>query len=102
MPHVVCARTDLRTSSCPEAGTITTVELIGWNSIPDGYGASFELKGAPWWLRVWFHTPLPATWIGRLAPLAAPLVEAAARSRVPATSAIAAASARSPDDRNGH
>jgi hypothetical protein len=33
------------------------VELIGWNSIPDGYGARFELKGAPWWLRVWFHTP---------------------------------------------
>jgi hypothetical protein len=33
------------------------VELIGWNSIPDGYGAHFDLKGAPWWLRVWFHTP---------------------------------------------
>jgi hypothetical protein len=36
---------------------IRSVELVGWNSIPDGYGAHFELKGAPWWLRVWFRIP---------------------------------------------
>lgn len=22
-----------------------------------GYGAQFDLHGAAWWLRVWFHTP---------------------------------------------
>src|SRR6266480_7008406 len=34
-----------------------TVRLTGWNSIPAGYGAEFELDGAPWWLRLWFHAP---------------------------------------------
>jgi len=38
-------------------GTLVAVELEGWNSIPVGYGAQFDLHGAPWWLRVWFHTP---------------------------------------------
>jgi hypothetical protein len=34
------------------------MELEGWNSIPDGYGASFDTKAAPLWLRLWFNTPL--------------------------------------------
>src|SRR5204862_5863828 len=38
-------------------GTLVAVELEGWNSIPVGYGAEFDLHGAPWWLRVWSHTP---------------------------------------------
>jgi len=33
------------------------VELEGWNSIPEGYGAQFDLRGAAWWLRIWFRTP---------------------------------------------
>lgn len=33
------------------------MELEGWNSIPDGYGASFDLEAAPLWLRLWFGTP---------------------------------------------
>jgi hypothetical protein len=33
------------------------VKLEGWNSIPDGYGASFDLQAAPIWLRIWFRTP---------------------------------------------
>jgi|GEM_PF-5192595 len=36
---------------------VTDVRLEGWNSIPDGYGASFDTKAAPWWLRLWFSTP---------------------------------------------
>ncbi len=32
-------------------GTLVAVELEGWNSIPVGYGAQFDLHGAPWWLR---------------------------------------------------
>lgn len=31
--------------------------LEGWDHIPRGYGAEFVLDGAPWWLRLWFHTP---------------------------------------------
>jgi hypothetical protein len=31
--------------------------LEGWHHIPRGYGADFDLDGAPWWLRLWFHTP---------------------------------------------
>lgn len=33
------------------------MRLEGWNSIPDGYVARFELGGAPWWLRLWFRAP---------------------------------------------
>lgn len=33
------------------------VALEGWDHVPRGYGASFELDGAPWWLRLWFRTP---------------------------------------------
>jgi|tagenome__1003787_1003787.scaffolds.fasta_scaffold20945817_2 hypothetical protein len=33
------------------------MHLEGWNSIPTGYGASFDLTSAPVWLRVWFSTP---------------------------------------------
>ena len=31
--------------------------LEGWDHIPRGYGAEFVLDDAPWWLRLWFHTP---------------------------------------------
>lgn len=33
--------------------------MEGWEHIPRGYGygADFDLHGAPWWLRLWFHTP---------------------------------------------
>ncbi len=34
-----------------------SVSLEGWDNIPRGYGAKFDLRGAPWWLRVWFKTP---------------------------------------------
>lgn len=37
--------------------TLSAMHLEGWNSIPDGYGARFDLTGAPRWLRVWFRTP---------------------------------------------
>ena len=33
------------------------VLLEGWNHIPRGYGASFDVASAPWWLRAWFRTP---------------------------------------------
>jgi hypothetical protein len=33
------------------------MRLEGWNHIPLGYSARFELDAAPRWLRVWFHTP---------------------------------------------
>lgn len=33
------------------------MRLEGWNSIPDGYGASFDVHLAPLWLRVTFRTP---------------------------------------------
>ena len=31
--------------------------LEGWNHIPRGYGADFDVATAPWWLRLWFRTP---------------------------------------------
>ena len=31
--------------------------LEGWNHVPRGYGAGFDVASAPWWLRVWFRTP---------------------------------------------
>ena len=33
------------------------MRLQGWNEIPDGYGAWFDLNRAPLWLRLWFRTP---------------------------------------------
>lgn len=33
------------------------MKLEGWNHIPQGYGAEFALREAPWWLRVWFSIP---------------------------------------------
>lgn len=33
------------------------MRLEGWNHVPIGYGASFDVHAAPIWLRVWFHTP---------------------------------------------
>ena len=33
------------------------MKLTGWNDIPRGYGASFETKAAPLWLRVLYATP---------------------------------------------
>ena len=34
------------------------MRLDGWNYIPRGYGLSWDLSGAPLWLRVWFRIPL--------------------------------------------
>jgi len=34
------------------------VKLDGWNHIPEGYGLTWDLSGAPLWLRFWFHVPL--------------------------------------------
>jgi hypothetical protein len=31
--------------------------MEGWDHIPRGYGAHFELDTAPAWLRVWFRVP---------------------------------------------
>ncbi|WP_147332040.1 hypothetical protein [Geodermatophilus marinus] len=31
--------------------------LEGWDHIPLGYGADVDVAAAPWWLRLWFHTP---------------------------------------------
>ena len=33
------------------------MELEGWNHIPRGYGADFDVASAPWWLRLWFRAP---------------------------------------------
>jgi hypothetical protein len=38
-------------------GTLDFVQLEGWNSIPGGYAADFDLRDAPWWLRLLFGTP---------------------------------------------
>lgn len=32
--------------------------MEGWNRIPEGYSATFDLAAAPRWLRAWFHSPL--------------------------------------------
>src|SRR5215207_6974621 len=34
-----------------------TMRLEGWNHVPRGYGATFDIGSAPWWLRAWFRTP---------------------------------------------
>jgi hypothetical protein len=33
------------------------VTLEGWDHVPRGYGAEFDVASAPWWLRIWFRTP---------------------------------------------
>jgi hypothetical protein len=33
------------------------VTLEGWDHVPHGYGAWFDVTSAPWWLRLWFATP---------------------------------------------
>jgi hypothetical protein len=43
------------------------MRLVGWNDIPCGYGAEFELDSAPWWLRAWFRTPFVDRFAHRLA-----------------------------------
>jgi len=35
-----------------------SMRLEGWNHIPTGYGASFDLSTAPFWLRLLVHVPL--------------------------------------------
>jgi hypothetical protein len=34
------------------------MDLPGWNVIPQGYGARFDVAAAPLWLRTFFRTPL--------------------------------------------
>ena len=34
------------------------MRLEGWNHVPEGYGASFDVAAAPWWLRALYGTPL--------------------------------------------
>ena len=34
-----------------------SVRLEGWNHIPEGYGAVFDVQAAPWWLRCWLRIP---------------------------------------------
>lgn len=31
--------------------------LEGWDHIPRGHVADFDVASAPWWLRLWFRTP---------------------------------------------
>ena len=33
------------------------MRLEGWNHVPRGYGADFDVRAAPAWLRLWFRTP---------------------------------------------
>ncbi|MGH3788341.1 MAG: hypothetical protein ACRDRG_17750 [Pseudonocardiaceae bacterium] len=33
------------------------MSLEGWDNLPRGYGANFDLRAAPWWLRLWAKTP---------------------------------------------
>lgn len=33
------------------------VKLAGWNDIPKGYGARFDIASAPVWLRILYATP---------------------------------------------
>jgi len=33
------------------------MKRAGWVDIPRGYGAEFDLRDAPWWLRFWFRMP---------------------------------------------
>lgn len=36
---------------------LVVMRLSGWNDIPPGYGASFEVARAPAWIRILFKTP---------------------------------------------
>jgi hypothetical protein len=36
--------------------------LEGWNHIPKGYAATFDVDAAPRWLRIWFRTPIVDRW----------------------------------------
>jgi hypothetical protein len=38
------------------------MRLEGWNHVPEGYGASFDVASAPLWLQLWFRTPLLDRW----------------------------------------
>jgi hypothetical protein len=38
------------------------MRLEGWNQIPEGYGAWFDVASAPLWLRLWFRTPFLDRW----------------------------------------
>ncbi len=42
---------------CRAEGQDGLVQLEGWNSIPAGYRATFDIESAPWWLRLWCRTP---------------------------------------------
>ena len=33
------------------------MRLEGWNHVPEGYGATFDVAAAPAWLRAWFRLP---------------------------------------------
>jgi len=34
------------------------VRILGWSSIPDGYGAIVDTERVPRWLHLWSRTPL--------------------------------------------
>jgi len=36
---------------------LMTMHLEGWNHVPVGFGATFDIDAAPWWLRAVFGTP---------------------------------------------
>jgi hypothetical protein len=42
----------------PVHAILGSMNLEGWNTIPNGYGASFDMASAPLWLRFWFQVPL--------------------------------------------
>lgn len=51
---------------CPQEVPLATASVLrhtldmtleGWDHIPHGYSAEFDLTGAPLWLRQWFRTP---------------------------------------------
>jgi hypothetical protein len=39
------------------SGMVDAMELEGWNHVPIGYSAQFDVRSAPAWLRAWFRTP---------------------------------------------
>jgi hypothetical protein len=36
---------------------VNGMRLVGWNSLPEGYAATFDMAAAPAWLRFWMRTP---------------------------------------------
>lgn len=36
---------------------LTTMNLEGWNHVPLGFGATFDIDAAPWWLRAVVRMP---------------------------------------------